>query len=57
MPVDSAALSGALNIVVQAVCPASTAAHGQLPGNPVVLAALGSVLGVEMPQAPTAVAC
>jgi triacylglycerol lipase len=56
-PVDSAALSGALNIVVQAVCPGSTAAHGQLPGNPVVLAALGSVLGVEMPQAPTAVAC
>ena len=56
-PVDSAALSGALNIVVQAVCPGSTAAHGQLPGNPVVLAALGSVLGIEMPQAPTAVAC
>ena len=56
-PVDSAALSGALNIVVQAVCPGSTAAHGQLPCNPVVLAALGSVLGVEMPQAPTAVAC
>ena len=56
-PVDSAALSGALNIVVQAVCPASTAAHGDLPGNPVVLAALGSVLGVEVPQAPTDVAC
>ena len=56
-PVDSAALSGALNIVVQAVCPGSTAAHAQLPGNPVVLAALGSVLGVEMPQVPTAVAC
>jgi triacylglycerol lipase len=56
-PVDSAALSGALNIVVQAVCPGATAAHGELPGNPVVLAALGSVLGVEMPQPPTAVAC
>ena len=56
-PVDSAALSGALNVVVQDVCPGSTAAHGDLPGNPVVLAALGSVLGVEIPQPPGAVAC
>jgi triacylglycerol lipase len=56
-PVESAALTGALNIVVQEVCPGSTAAHGELPGNPVVLAALGSVLGVEMPQAPTDVTC
>jgi triacylglycerol lipase len=56
-PVDSAALTGAVNIVVQDVCPGSTAAHGELPGNPVVLAALGSVLGVEMPQAPTTVTC
>jgi triacylglycerol lipase len=56
-PVESAALTGAVNIVVQEVCPGSTAAHGELPGNPVVLAALGSVLGVEMPQAPTDVTC
>lgn len=56
-PVDSAALTGAVNIVVQEVCPGSTATHGELPGNPVVLAALGSVLGVEVPQAPTAVTC
>ncbi len=56
-PVESAALSGGVNIVVQEVCPGSTAAHGELPGNPVVLAALGSVLGVEMPQPPTDVAC
>jgi triacylglycerol lipase len=56
-PADSAALSGALNIVVQEVCPASTATHGDLPGNPVVLAALSSVLGLEVPQAPTDVAC
>jgi triacylglycerol lipase len=56
-PVESAALTGAVNIVVQEVCPGSTAAHGELPGNPVVLAALGSVLGVDMPQAPTDVAC
>ena len=56
-PVDSAALSGALNIVVQEVCPGSTTAHGDLPSSPVVLAALGAVLGTETPQAPSGVAC
>jgi hypothetical protein len=56
-PVDSAALSGALNIVVQEVCPGSTTAHGDLPSSPVVLAALGSVLGTETPQAPSGIAC
>ena len=56
-PVDSAALSGALNIEVQDICPRSTAAHGELPSNPVVSAALSSVLGVGAPQAPTNVHC
>lgn len=56
-PVDSAALSGALNIVVQDACPGSTTAHGDLPSSPVVVAALGSVLGIETPQAPSGVAC
>jgi triacylglycerol lipase len=56
-PVDSAALSGALNIVVQDLCPGSTVAHGDLPENPVVLATLASVLGVEIPQEPRAAAC
>jgi triacylglycerol lipase len=56
-PVDSAALSGALNILVQDVCPGSAAAHGDLPSNPVVLAALGSVLGVGMPEPPANVEC
>jgi triacylglycerol lipase len=56
-PVDSAALSGALNVVVQDACPGSTAAHGDLPSNPVVLAALDSVLGAAAPQLPTVVAC
>jgi triacylglycerol lipase len=56
-PADSAALSGALNIAVQDVCPGSTAAHGDLPSSPVVLAALGSVLGVGAPDAPANVAC
>jgi len=56
-PVDSAALAGAVNIVVQNVCPGSVVAHGDLPGNPVVLAALGSVLGVGPPQIPSGVSC
>jgi triacylglycerol esterase/lipase EstA (alpha/beta hydrolase family) len=56
-PIDSAALSGALNIVVQDVCPGSTVAHGDLPADPVVLAALDSVLGAGTPQAPNAVSC
>jgi triacylglycerol lipase len=56
-PVDSAALSGALNIVVQDLCPGSTVAHGDLPRNPVVLAALDSVLGAGTPQAPSAARC
>ena len=39
-PVDSAALDGAVNILVQDVCPGATASHGELPGDPVTLAAL-----------------
>jgi triacylglycerol lipase len=56
-PTDSATLSGAVNVEVQDVCPGSTTAHGDLPGDPVVLAALGSVLGVAPPQPPTDVSC
>jgi triacylglycerol lipase len=56
-PVDSAALEGAVNIRIQDVCQASTAAHGELPRDPVVLAALGSVLGVQPPRSPTDVHC
>jgi len=56
-PVDSAALAGALNVVVQDVCPGSTAAHGDLPRDPVVLAALGSVLGSGPPVDPTRATC
>lgn len=56
-PTGSAALAGALNLVVQDVCPRATTPHGGLPGDPVVLAALGSVLGAGAPQAPTGVAC
>lgn len=56
-PVDSAALEGALNIVIQDICPAATTSHPGLPGDPVVLAALATVLGVGAPQAPSGVDC
>jgi triacylglycerol lipase len=56
-PADSAALTGALNIVVQDVCPGSTVGHGDLPRNSVVLAALDSLLGAGPPQAPGAARC
>jgi pimeloyl-ACP methyl ester carboxylesterase len=56
-PVESAALDGAVNILVQDRCPTSTAAHGALPGDPVTLAALGSVLGVAPPSPPVDVQC
>jgi triacylglycerol lipase len=56
-PADSAALSGALNVVVQDVCPGSTVAHADLPRNSVVLAALDSLLGAGPLQAPSAVSC
>lgn len=56
-PTDSAALPGAVNLLVQDVCPASRVAHGGLPGDPVTLATLGSALGVGPPRAPTGVRC
>jgi triacylglycerol lipase len=56
-PTTSAELEGALNLEVQAVCPQARTAHGDLPGDPVVLASLGSVLGVQPPQAPVGVTC
>ena len=56
-PVDSAALDGAVNILVQDVCPDATASHGELPGHPVTLAALDSVLGADRPASPTNAAC
>ena len=51
-PTASAALDGALNLRVQDLCPAATTPHGGLPGDPVVLAALATTLGVGPPTAP-----
>ncbi len=55
-PVDSAALDGAVNILVQDVCPGAAVSHGELPGTDVTLAALDALLGVEPPRA-AAAAC
>ena len=49
-PVDSAALDGAVNILVQDVCPGASVTHGELPGTPVTLAALDAVLGADPPR-------
>ena len=56
-PVDSAALDGAVNILVQDVCPGATTGHGDLPGDPATKAALASVLGVDPPQSPPVGSC
>ena len=53
-PVDSAALEGAVNILVQDVCSGATASHGELPTHPVTQAALTTVLGVDPPRPPNA---
>jgi pimeloyl-ACP methyl ester carboxylesterase len=49
-PVDSAALEGAVNILVQDVCPGAAVSHGELPGTAVTRAALDAVLGVDPPE-------
>ena len=56
-PVDSAALDGAINILVQDVCPGVAVSHGELPGTPVTLAALDAVLGVDPPVGVAPGAC
>jgi triacylglycerol lipase len=56
-PVDSAVLSGALNLSVQEFCAGARTTHGDLPGDPVVLAALPAVLGTGAPHRPARVGC
>jgi len=56
-PSGSASLAGALNIEVQDLCPDSTASHGALPGDPVVLATVHAVLGRSTPRMPRNVTC
>ena len=56
-PTDSAVLEGALNVRVQDECPEATTSHGQLPGDPVVLAMLPAALGTASPRPPGQVSC
>jgi len=57
VPVDSPRLDGALDFTVQDLCPGRRTGHGGLPGDPVVLAALGSTLGAAAPTVPAGVDC
>jgi triacylglycerol lipase len=57
VPPGSARLAGALDFTVQSVCPGAPTAHGDLPSDPVVLAALRTTLGSGPPHAPTGVRC
>ncbi len=52
VPPESARLAGALDFTVQSVCPSSRTSHGDLPGDPVVVAALPTTLGRAAPQPP-----
>jgi pimeloyl-ACP methyl ester carboxylesterase len=52
VPPDSARLAGALDFTVQSVCPSARTSHGDLPGDPVVAAALTTTLGTAAPKPP-----
>lgn len=57
VPPDSARLDGALNLTVQSVCPGARTSHADLPGDPAVLALLGTALGADAPSVPPDVPC
>lgn len=56
-PTDSSRLDDGLDLVVQEYCPAATTSHGDLPGDPVVLAALRTTLLPAAPRIPQDVDC
>ncbi|MGI8535783.1 MAG: lipase family alpha/beta hydrolase [Mycobacteriales bacterium] len=56
-PPDSARLEGALDFTVQDVCGNVDLSHGQVPGSPLVLAAVPRLLGVDNPAVPPAALC
>ena len=53
-PTASAALDGALNLVVQDLCPTATTSHYELPADPVVFRALTTTLGAGPVTSPEA---
>jgi triacylglycerol lipase len=56
-PPDSARLEGATNLEIQSVCPGLAVAHGQLPSDAFVQAAVLDALGAAPIRAPTAADC
>ena len=57
VPVDSARLSGAVNLTVQSVCPGDRAEHGDLPSDPVVIGLLRTALGTGPARPPPSSVC
>lgn len=57
VPVDSAELDGATNVLVQDLCPGATTTHGELPGDPVSAALLEAALGAASPEPPSDADC
>ncbi|MDQ1720489.1 MAG: triacylglycerol lipase [Pseudonocardiales bacterium] len=57
IPPESAVLTGALNIEIQSVCPASTVTHSELPRDPLVAAMVAAELQASPPVPLTAHDC
>ncbi len=57
VPTDTAELEGAINVEVQDLCADARTGHGDLPGDPVTLAALAALLAKAPPAAPRSVSC
>ncbi|GGF37638.1 lipase [Marmoricola endophyticus] len=57
VPTDTAELEGALNLRIQTYCPDRSTDHGNLPRDPVSLAALDATIGKAAPSRPGRVDC
>lgn len=56
-PPDSARLAGALDVVLQQVCPGTQVSHGELPGNPVIRRIVLTELAATPVVTPTRADC
>ena len=57
VPPSSAELDGALDFTLQSVCPRAVVSHRELPGSPIVIAAVTRELAVAEPVLPDASIC
>lgn len=57
VPTDTAELEGALNLRIQSFCPDARTTHGNLPSDPVSLAAVDVLVGSADPSRPSGVDC